>query len=102
MRLASICFLLTLAAGCGDDGGGEEPYDTFQLCYDDHHTTESLPVKEAIVVCCLEHPIGGVVPVCGDTATACQTYLGANLGASSATTTEVMEACAEYITQKGM
>jgi len=79
-----------------------EPFPTFQECFDDHHNVEALPVGESIVVCCLDHPIAGVKPVCGSTAAACMTYLGANLSATSASATEVSAACTDYITKKGM
>lgn len=106
MRLA-IALCLTLApfafAACGgDDGGGEEAFDTFQDCFDDHHTEEALPTQQAIVVCCLEHPIGGVTEVCGADAAACMTYLATNLSTSSATSAEVSAACTDYETQKDM
>jgi hypothetical protein len=106
MRFIALASLLmpTIAtiAACGDDGGGEEPFDTFQDCFDDHHEEESLPVQEAIVVCCLEHPIAGVTEVCGANAAACQTYLAANLDTASATSTEVTAACTDYEMQKDM
>lgn len=100
----ALCFAtLAFAIGCGDDHAHTpEPYDTFQMCFDDHAVVESLPVKEAIVICCLEHPIAGVTMACGMDAAACSTYLGANLAATSATPTEVTEACADYIAQMNM
>ena len=102
--VSALC--LPFAASCGDDHG-EEPFDTLQLCFDDHHVEESLSVHDSIVVCCLEHPIAGVHPSCGDTAAACQALLGGtdsvhNLSTSSATTAEVMTACADYVTEKTM
>ncbi|MEZ4400808.1 MAG: hypothetical protein R3B06_12355 [Kofleriaceae bacterium] len=101
--LVTLVTLGATAAGCDDHDHAPEPYATFQLCYDDHHTVEALPVQQAIVVCCLEHEIAGTAaPVCGDAAAACEAYLGTNLDAASATPTEVTAACAEYITQKGM
>ncbi len=99
--LSMVLFSLPVFA-CGDDGGGEEAYPTFQECFDDHHDVESLPVGESIVICCLEHPIAGVTEVCGATATTCETYLAANLDTASATSTEVTAACADYVMQKGM
>ena len=99
MRAALIGFLFCV--GCHDHE--HEGFDTYQACFDDHHGgAENLPVKEAIVVCCLEHPIAGHTEVCGNSAAECMTYLGTNLMASSATSTEVTEACADYVTQKGM
>ncbi len=95
--------LLVCAPGLGcKDNSGEEAYPTYQECFDDHTQSEMLPVKEAIIVCCIEHPIDGVKPVCKDTAPDCINYLTANLKQTDASTTEVQEACAEYITQKDM
>ena len=96
---------LTVAACGGDDGGtvDADPYDTYFDCFDDHHNAESLPVEQAIVVCCIDHPIGtptGVANVvCGDTQAACETYVGAQLDTSEATNAEVTAACADYITK---
>lgn len=100
MRFALLAFVLCI--GCGHNDSDNEPYPTYQECFDDHTKVETLPVKEAIVVCCLEHPIAGVKPVCGNTAAECVTYLGTNLSASSASSTDVMAACDDYIVQKGM
>jgi hypothetical protein len=103
MRLVLTAILFsTLAFACGHDDG-EEAFDTYQACFDDHTSGgEMLPVKEAIVVCCLEHPIAGHTEVCGATTADCMTYLSTNLSATSATATEVSEACMDYVTQKGM
>ena len=98
MRFVLITLLLV---ACHNDNDAE-PYPTFQECFDDHHNVEALPVQEAIVVCCLDHPIAGVKPVCGDTAAACGTYLDANLSATSASGTDKTAACADYINKKGM
>jgi hypothetical protein len=88
-------------AACDDHAHGAEPFATFQLCFDEHATTESLPHDQAITICCLEHPIGGVTQVCGTTAAACEAYLSANLAATSATSAEVTAGCADYVTQRG-
>lgn len=98
-------FVLIFAAGCG--GGAADSFDTFQLCFDEHHVTESLPVHDAIVVCCIDHPIAGVHPSCGNTAADCVAKLTGtdsvhNLSSTSATSQEVMTACTDYETQKSM
>lgn len=98
MRFALVAFLV--CAACGGHEADNEPYPTYQECFDDHTKVESLPVKEAIVVCCLEHPIAGVMPVCGNTAAECVAYLNANLSATSASGTDVMAACDDYIAKK--
>ena len=99
--LTMISAVLALAA-CGSSTREADPFATYQLCFDEHHTTESLPVHDAIVVCCLDHPIAGAKPACGADAAACMTYLAANLSPTSATSTEVMTACTDYQTQKGL
>ena len=82
-------------------GYDHDDYSTFQACFDEHTMVESLPFQQAVVVCCLDHPIDGNAEPCGATAPECVTFLGANL-TSTATQTEVDAACSEYITQKGM
>lgn len=97
--MRSLCIALALFAfACDHD---HNSYSTFQACFDEHTMSENLPFQEAVVVCCLDHPIGGVSSACGATAPECVTYLTANL-TSSATTTEIEATCAEYIRQKGM
>jgi len=99
MRKLLIAILL---AGCPSSGDHEE-YPSYQECFDDHHTHEAYPVQESIVICCLEHPIAGMhQPVCGSTAAECEAYLTTNLSATSASGTDRMVACTDYITQKGM
>lgn len=97
MRFIFAALLFTAACHGHDHDG----YSTFQACFDEHTMVESLPFQQAVVVCCLDHPINGVSEACGATAADCVTYLGANL-TSTATQTEVMAACTEYVTQKGM
>src|SRR5262245_32305062 len=99
MRIGLLGLVFAFACGHSHEG---DAFATYQECFDEHHGHEALPVQEAIVVCCLEHPINGVKPVCGNTAAECSTYLGANLSQTSATQAEVTAACADYITQKGM
>ena len=104
MRILSIAVFasyLLAAAACDEHSHDPEGYATFQACFDEHTVTESLPVDESIVICCLEHPIAGVMPACGADAAACEAYLGTNLSATSATPAEVTAGCAEYVTQMG-
>ncbi len=103
MKLVATVVLAVLAIGstaCEQEHGGG--FATYQECFKDHFEDEMLPVKEAIVVCCLEHPISDVVPVCGETKPDCINYLTANLSQTSASTTDVMDACADYVSQKSM
>ena len=92
----------TQLSACGGDDGGEESFDNFQDCFDDHTSgDESLPTGKAITVCCLEHPISGqdAGVVCGATADTCKTYVTANLAGSDATGDEINAACTDYETQ---
>ena len=98
MRSLLICLSLIACGGHSHSG-----YASYQACFDEHKTHESLPTQESIVVCCLDHVIMDAHgPVCGATAAECETYLGTHLASTSATSTERTAACAEYITQKGM
>ena len=98
--VASIAF-----AACGDNGGSEDadPFDTFQMCFDEHHTTETFPSAQAVTICCLSHPIGSQPKnvVCGDTAASCETYVSSSLG-SDAGSADIAAGCTDYITQRGM
>jgi hypothetical protein len=102
MRFAFV-FAFTFAACGGDDAPDEDPFDTYQMCFDEHHVTESFDVQKSITICCLDHPIGSSPKnvVCGETATTCMTYVNANLSPAPAAS-DVTAACADYITQRGM
>lgn len=100
----SIVFSLAVlasAAACGDhhDDGDAEPFDTLQACYDDHHNVEALSVQQAIVVCCLDHPIAGVHPSCKDTQVECVTHVRGQL-AAAVIDADIAAACTTYITEK--
>jgi len=101
MRQLSILFLVL--AACGDDGNmgaDNDPFDTFQLCYNEHHVDESFTADRAIEICCIDHPIGGAAmnTVCGDTTDSCEAYVTANLtDASDPTLTDdITAACTNY------
>jgi hypothetical protein len=97
MRFALAALLFCFACHDHDHDG----YSTYQACFDEHVGAEALPFKEAVVVCCADHPIDGHTEACGQTAAECVTYLAANL-TSTATQVEIQAACDEYILQKGM
>ncbi len=99
MRKALLALLL-LPVGCKEDAA--ESYDTLQDCFIDHTEEESLPVIEALVVCCLDHPIMGVNPSCGDSEADCINHLTDEIDQTDASTVEVMDACAEYVVQLEM
>jgi hypothetical protein len=100
MRAILIALVACLPFGCGDDGHDATPFTSFQACFDNHTDVELLPTHTAIVVCCLDHPIVGMSPACGDTEADCINYLTANLNQTDASTTQVMDACVDYISQK--
>jgi len=111
MRFAILSALICLPlfhAACGDDGKNDdtdaEPFDTYADCYDDHANEESLPVDQAIVVCCIDHPIGAddANIVCGETEQDCEDYVDANIGDDSVTAGDITAACTDYISQRSM
>jgi hypothetical protein len=98
MRLFTLILLCSGLAACHDHE--HESYSNFQACYDEHTNVESLPLQEAIVVCCLDHEIDGKTEPCGATAADCGAYLTNNVDGPMPT--EITAACDEYIRQKGM
>lgn len=96
-----LVLLVIACIGCKSESGSE-PFATYQDCFDKLVETDKQPVEDAIVECCLDHPIDKVKPVCKDTAPDCINYLTANLNQTSASTVEVMEACQTYIDQRMM
>ncbi|CAN5409426.1 hypothetical protein BH11MYX1_BH11MYX1_19030 [soil metagenome] len=90
------------ACSSSDTKVDADPFDTFQLCFTEHHATESFSIDKAIAICCLDHPIGtkaaGVV--CGTTQASCETYVGSNLAGSDASGSDITASCADYITQR--
>lgn len=106
MRISTIllasflAFPLALGA-CSNDSppADNDPFDTLQDCYDEHHSgDETLPIQEAIVTCCLDHPIGGVkAPTCPGVQTDCVTYVHTAL--PSILDADINAACMTYITE---
>lgn len=110
MRISIISFtsLLALTLGlaftaCSNDDKpvDADPFDTLQDCYDEHHGgDEHLPIQEAIVTCCLDHPIAGMkAPTCLDTKADCVTHVRAGLDASILDA-DIDAACMTYVTEK--
>jgi hypothetical protein len=90
--------LLFAVVGCGGGDGEEEAYDTLDDCFVDHtQGDEGLPVVEALIVCCLEHPIDGVAPSCGATVEECEDHVGSEISVDEASDREVAEACEGYV-----
>lgn len=100
--LAVVVAASGLAPACGHDHASDaEPFDTLQDCFDDHHNHESLPTDQSIVICCLDHPIAGVLEACGATQAECETFVGTNLD-DAVMSVDIAAACADYVTQKAM
>jgi hypothetical protein len=104
MRIATPLLVLGLVVSftpaCGGSSSMDaDPFDTLQACFDEHHGTESLSVQQAIVVCCLDHPIAGVHPSCDSTQAACVTHVRAELDAT-VLASDIDAACTTYISQK--
>lgn len=98
MRHALI-LALSLTLGCGGGDSEEEAYDTLEDCFIDHVEVDTLPVVEALIVCCLEHPIAGVAPSCGATQDECEVHVGDEIAPADATDQEVIDACTGYIAE---
>lgn len=92
-----MILLALLAAACGEDP--PKSYDNYQACFDDQTEKGMLPVMEAIVACCLDHPIDGNRPVCQGAVPDCINYLTINLNQVSASPTEVRTSCEEYVSK---
>jgi hypothetical protein len=100
--LVSSFVFAVLVSACSDNNTVDaDPFDTLQACFDEHTMEESLPVNNAIVVCCTDHPIAGVHPSCKDTQVDCVAHLHAELTLTSTVTDAVIEAaCTDYLSKK--
>lgn len=104
MRLALFRFIVIVtglaACGSSNSGADNDPFATFQDCYNEHHMTEGFTSDRAIEICCIDHPIGSAKMnvVCGDTTQTCETYVTANLtdAADPNLTTDITTACTNY------
>lgn len=97
MKLPGLALaLLVLPVACKDTSG-PTPFPSYQECFDDQIFKVKAMVPDAILACCTDHPIGGVMPVCGATKADCINYLTANLNQTDASTVEVMDTCQLYI-----
>ena len=98
MRAPLFALMVVLAAGCGEDP--PESFPTYQACFDARTMEAAQLVPDAIVMCCLDHPIGGVTSACGLTTPDCINYLTVELSQTSASTVEKMDSCAAYIRKR--
>ena len=97
--VASLFLLPVILTACGGSSKMDaDPFDTLQDCYDEHHTTEALSTHDAIVVCCLDHPIAGVHPSCGNSQAECIAHVDQELD-STVTADDITAACTTYIDQ---
>ena len=92
--------MFTVVAACSSEHV-EEEYLDLQECFDDHTVNEGLGVEEAIVICTLEHTYVGQ-DLDFATVDECIAFVGDNLGVDDASDAEILAACEDYITQKGL
>ena len=108
MRSVFITFVVSLGAGCGGNTVDADAFATMQACFDEHHVTEGLSINDAIVVCCLDHPLGTAMshPSCKNSIADCTVYLNSDpvgmLTLASASAGDIQTACTDYISKKGM
>lgn len=99
---ASFLALPLVLTACSDDKKevDNDPFDSLQDCYDEHTSgDEHLPIQQAIVVCCLNHPIAGMAaPTCPATQADCVTHV--HQGLPSIADADVTAACMTYIAEK--
>jgi hypothetical protein len=104
MRFVLFAFVSTafLFVACGDHD--HNSYASFKDCFNEHTMAEALPVDQAIVICCIDHPLGSSAAntACGADSPACVTFVTANVDAGTATSAQIMMGCDEYVTQRGM
>lgn len=93
MRYVLVALLLS---ACGDDA---LTYSSFQACFDEIDKSQSR--RDSIFTCCADREIGGATQVCGISATTCASYVTSNLEPTSASQTEITEACDDYEMQLG-
>lgn len=83
-------------------GPDEDYFKTLQACFDAHTQSEGMTLQQAVVTCCIDHPIGdakdtAVHPSCGVSTDDCSAHVHAELPALS--TDDVAAACKTYVEQ---
>ena len=109
---ASLVGSFVFTACSGSSSKDADPFATLAACYNEHHNTESFPIRQAITICCIDHPIGNQPAnvVCGSDAAACQAYVSMWIGSAGsggsgttdATTADIQAACTDYVNQRSM
>jgi hypothetical protein len=103
--LRALALVSLVATGCGGGKTAEDndPFDTYQACFDDHHGGEGFDVQTAIKICCIDHPIGdqAMNVVCGESSAACVTFVTANLASPDIVSGDIQAACDGYIQDRG-
>lgn len=105
---ALVAALLAFSScGGGNDDADIEQFKTLQLCFDEHANEEHLTVQQAIVVCCIDHPIGDpekgepvIHPSCGMSKDDCTAHVKATLVGPSEADEDA--ACQTYVEQLAM
>jgi hypothetical protein len=105
MRLLTAIVLALSLCACGSEDEGDEddePFDTFQDCFDDHNKVEAFSVEDAIKICCIDHPIGDedANVVCGESELECEDFVDLELAEADASLDEIEDACAGYIVDR--
>ncbi|MBA3456284.1 MAG: hypothetical protein H0T42_24500 [Deltaproteobacteria bacterium] len=100
MRARLFALMVILVSACGEDP--PESFPTYQECFDSRTMDAAQLVPDAIVQCCLDHPIDGMTSACGTTTPDCINYLTVNLNQTSASQVEKMDACAAYVRARDM
>jgi hypothetical protein len=91
-----ILFTLLLVSACKSDP--VKSYDDFQACFDDQTLNDpALIAVDKILLCCLDHPIGGVTPACKTTKAECINFLTDNLKQTDASVVDLMDGCQMYV-----
>ena len=94
-----LTLAMVLVVGCSGDT--VKSYPDYQTCFEDlQDKDDTLSNIDAIVDCCLDHPIGGESPACGDTTPDCINFLTNNLAQTSASQSDLNMGCQQYVDER--
>jgi hypothetical protein len=103
-RTLGVALTLGLAACSSSSkiGPDEDYFPSLQACFDEHTQSEGLTPQQAVVTCCIDHPIGdtkdtAVHPSCGMSSDDCAAHVHANL--TTLAMSDVDAACQTYVEQ---